>query len=569
MTSNGDRVLIVGAGPTGLVMANELLRHGVPVRIVDENAHRSDKSKALGVQSRSLEIWESVGVVQQALAAGRKLHGANLYSAGRRIVHVGFDDIDAPYPFTLSLPQSETERILEEHLESRGVSVERNTRLVAVGDDGHAAIAELVRGDGTNERVHTRWILACDGCRSTVRTLCDVPFEGLRYSEAFVLGDVAIDWALPDDEVHAFFSPDGPIGALPLPGASRWRIVAAVGQSAASAEHGLDASSPPPSVESLEIMLRSRSGLPLSVHDAVWTSGFRIHRRIIPSYRKERVFFAGDAAHIHSPVGGQGMNTGMQDAFNLAWKIAWVHHGLAKDELLDSYSIERRPIAEATLQGTDMATRVVSLRNSVAREVRDHVAGFLASLEPVQKRLTYAAAELSLHYRKSPIVAEHRVPMAKSSIIADRRTEAPSMSDWLDFGGGPSPGDRAPDVDLRGENGPKRFFELFRSTKHALLLFDGAAATDEGYKNLSAIARVVAERHGRAVETHVVVPSESRPDALDAGLSVVFDPHRAAHRRYGAGSECLYLVRPDGYVAYRSQPAVLDALMQYLARILV
>jgi len=299
-----------------------------------------------------------------------------------------------------------------------------------------------------------------------------------------------------------------------------------------------------------------------------WSSRFRIHRRIVPSYRKGRAFFAGDAAHIHSPVGGQGMNTGMQDAFNLAWKIALVHHGLAREELLESYSVERRPIAQTTLQGTDMATRVVTLRNAVAREVRNHLAHFLASLEPVQKRLTYAAAELSLHYRKSPIVGEHRVPLVKSNVIADRRTESPSMSDWLDFGAAPSPGDRAPDVELRAESGPKRLFDLLRGTKHTLLLFDGAAATEEGYKNLATIARVVGERHPRTVATHVLVPHAERPASL-GDASIVLDPHGAAHRRYGAGSECLFLVRPDGYIAFRSQPATLVPLMRHLSGIFV
>ena len=159
--------------------------------------------------------------------------------------------------------------------------------------------------------------------------------------------------------------------------------------------------------------------------------------------------------------------------------------------------------------------------------------------------------------------------LVKSNVIADRRTESPSMSDWLDFGAAPSAGDRAPDVDLRAEHGPKRLFELLRGTKHALLLFDGAAATEEGYKNLATIARVVAERHGRTLATHVLVPRADRPSALGDAVSVIADPHGAAHRRYGAGSECLFLVRPDGYVGYRSQPALLDPLMEHLGRILL
>ena len=596
--ASDDRVVIVGAGPTGLAMACELSRHGVPVRVIDQGEARSDRSKAVAVHARTLEMWEALGVTDAALAAGRRLHGANVYSGGRRVVHVGFDDIDTPHPYVLSLPQSATERILEEQALRLGATIERRVRLIGFEEEPGQVVVEVARGEGERETLRAPWVIGCDGGRSTVRERVGIPFDGARYAETFVLGDVTLDWALPDDEVHVFFAPEGLIGAIPLPGDGCWRVVADLGAQHARegdvGEHGLDASAPPPRREELEALLRARSGMPLSMRTSSWTSRFRIHRRIVPTYRHGRVFLAGDAAHVHSPVGGQGMNTGQQDAFNLGWKLALVHRGLARPELLDSYSSERQPIAAMTLQGTDAATRVITLRNPIARELRDRIGAFLIGLEPVQKRMTYAAAELSLHYRKSPIVGEHRLPLTRSHVIADRRTESPSMSDWLDFGAGPAPGDRAPDVELsreptegrftgsakvpqasfaktpvRGAQGPARLFELLRGTAHVLLLFDGAAATAEGYRNLHTIARAMAERYAPHVQSHVIVPHDARPDALGADVSVVLDAQRAVHRRYGAGSECAYLIRPDGYVAFRAQPAELEPLLGYLATIFV
>ena len=563
MMTSDDRTLVVGAGPTGLTMACVLTMHGVPCRIIDQAEARTTTSKAIAVQPRSLEVWESLGVLDDALAAGRRLHGANVYSGNKRLVHVGFDGADSPYAFILSLPQAESERILEKRLEALGVRVERRTRLASISDVDDGVIATMQSPQGET-RALSPWMIGCDGAHSTVRKLLGVPFEGSKLDEAFVLGDLSIDWALPDDEVHTFFSPEGLLAAIPLPGERRWRVVADVSQSSTTP--------PAPDLAALEALITARTGVPLHASDVGWTSGFCIHRRIVPSYRHGRVFLAGDAAHVHSPAGGQGMNTGMQDAWNLGWKLGLVHHGAGRPSLLDSYSVERHPIAAATLQGTDLATRVVTMRSAVTRELRDRIGGFLVNLEPVQQRMIAAATELSLDYRKSPIVSEHRLPLARHAVIADRRTEAPSMSDWFDFGAAPAAGDRAPDVEFTDGDSPgampRRLFDVIRGKQHVALLFDGAAATAEGYQNLETIARRIRARYGKHVVVHVVVPHATAPRALEWDGSLLLDGHRALHRRYGAGSECLYVIRPDGYIGYRSQPAQVEPVMGYLSTIL-
>jgi hypothetical protein len=259
------------------------------------------------------------------------------------------------------------------------------------------------------------------------------------------------------------------------------------------------------------------------------------------------------------------MNTGMQDAFNLAWKLALVASGAGRPSLLDSYDAERRPVAASTLTGTDLATKVVTLRNPVAREVRDRLAAFLSTLEVVQRRVMAQASEVAVEYRASPIVDEYRAPVARAT-VGKRVGEAPTLGDWMDFGGAPRPGDRAPDVSIDDKT---TLHSLLRHTKSTLLLFDGTAPTPEGYANLADIAQRARQRWEAHVEPIVVVPRADRPSELPGTERVVLDARKALHKHYGAGGECLYLLRPDGYVGFRSQPAVWKHLEEHLASVLV
>jgi 2-polyprenyl-6-methoxyphenol hydroxylase-like FAD-dependent oxidoreductase len=546
-----EPILVVGAGPVGLMAACELRRRGADVRIVDCAEAPTDKSKALGVHARTLELLDSMGLVDRFLAAGRQIHGTNAFADGKRIVHVEFHDIDSPFPIVLAVAQADTERLLRERLAELGGAVERCLKLVALVQDDAGVTATLERPDGERETARVPWLIGCDGAHSAVRHALGLSFDGVPYEERFVLADVRMDCALPDDEVSAYLAPDGLAALFPLPG-GRWRIIA-------------DSPLEQPTADDVMRLVSARGVPPLAIRETNWIASFRIHRRIVPHYRVGRCFVAGDAAHIHSPVGGQGMNTGMQDAFNLAWKLALVVQGTARPSLLDSYETERRPVAAATLAGTDLATKVVTLRNPVAREVRNRLAGLLSSLEIVQRRMLAQASEVAVDYRASPLVDEHRAPVARAT-LGKRVGEGPTLSDWMDFGGAPHPGDRAPDVRV---DDTTSMHALLRHTKSTLLLFDGSAPTPQGYANLADIARRVRERWGAHVEPVVVVPLGERPKELPAQERVVLDAGKAMHRRYGAGSECLYLVRPDGYVGFRSQPAAWKPLEEHLASILV
>lgn len=324
------------------------------------------------------------------------------------------------------------------------------------------------------------------------------------------------------------------------------------------------------SFEEITALLAARGLSNVRLVEPFWVTKFRIHRRIVPSFRVGRTFLCGDAAHIHSPVGGQGMNLGIQDAFNLAWKLALVLRGTGRPILLDSYHLERHPIAEATLSATDLATKTITLRNPVAQALRNQIAVFLSSLDVVQHRLSESVAGIVWNYRRSPIVAEHRTDLVGVLLRDNARSENPGLGGWRDFGAAPSAGDRAPDgaVSRPGAETGARLYEALRTPRHTLLLFDGRAATAAGYRTLAEIGRVVQSRYGDLMAVHIVVPASVPPTALQWNGSVLLDADGELHHRYGAGSECLYLIRPDGYVGYRSQPADKDRLLGYLERIL-
>jgi 2-polyprenyl-6-methoxyphenol hydroxylase-like FAD-dependent oxidoreductase len=552
-------ICIVGAGPTGLTLAGELLRRGVACRVVDKASAPGKESRAIGVHSRTLEVLDAVGLADELIERGVKVHGGSIYTAGKRIANLTFDELDAPFPFMLAVPQTDTEELLRKNVELHGGKIEWSTTLSKLEENDGGVTLELVRPDGSTERGRAPWVVGCDGAHSAVRHALDLSFDGAPYPENIVLADVKLESTYSTDEAHTFLTDDGVVVIAPLPH-GRARVIATL---PAEAEPPKDA--PPPQLSELQAILDRHVTRTPKMSDCVWISRFRVHHRLVSDYRKGRVFLAGDAAHIHSPAGGQGMNTGIQDAFNLGWKLALVAQGRGRPSLLDSYGPERRAIAEAVVAGTDATMKVMTLRHPIARGLRDRAMSYLTSLEVVQERISKTASGIGLGYRKSPIVGEYRSSVLDATISSSGTSERPSVVDWRDFGAAPAPGSRALDEMVFPEGKPpERLLRWIRGTGHALLLFDGRAATSEGYKNLDKIAATVTQRFPELVTVHVVVPLEERPKELHWRGSVLLDATCQLHHRYGAGSESLYLIRPDGYVGYRSQPARLEDLLAYL-----
>jgi 2-polyprenyl-6-methoxyphenol hydroxylase-like FAD-dependent oxidoreductase len=553
-------VLVVGAGPTGLTLAGELLHRGLSVRILDAAEAPLPWSRAVGVHARTLEILQKMGLADELIGRGQKLHGATLWSGGETIARVDFAELDTAFPFLLCVAQPETEAVLQSRLDRLGATVERGVSLRSFRQDGTGVTAALSKGDAT-ETVRAAWLVGCDGAHSTVRKGLDLAFEGDTYEDRFFLADVKIAWDTRDDRVTTYFAEDGLVACFPLP-AGRWRLIL-------SSPAG-DEGTAPPTLAEMQALFAKRTGSGGALSDLTWSTRFRIHCRQVTQYRDDRVFLAGDAAHIHSPVGGQGMNTGIQDAHNLAWKLAQVHRGLARSRLLESYHDERHAVGQSVLRGTDAATRVGTVRQPAARAVRDQVARMLTSFEVIQQRVAREVAELTIGYERSAIVAEHSQGILQGRLGLASGAETPTVSSIRSFDGAVHAGQRAPDgrVTRSGESGTRALLDTLDDRRWNLLLFDGRSDSPDGYARFASIASAVSSRYGEAIDVTVVTPRSARPAELPESMAVLLDPDAELERAFGAETECLYLLRPDLYVGFRSQPADEARLLAYLRPLL-
>jgi 2-polyprenyl-6-methoxyphenol hydroxylase-like FAD-dependent oxidoreductase len=390
------QVLIVGAGPVGLTMAAELARYGVSVRIVDKAAQRTDKSKAVVLWSRTLELFDRAKCADAFVTAGNKVDAANIIANKTVIGHVNFSEVDSPYPFALMLPQSDTERLLEEHLGRLGINTQRQTELSSFEQKENGITAVLRNAEGQEEIVQADWLIGCDGAHSAVRHGLGLSFLGNTLQSDWILADLNLSgYPLPTTEMVTYWHEDGVLLVIPM-SATRFRIIA---------DLGLSAGGPPvnPTLDQVQAVIDRRGPGGMITSNPIWLSAFRINERKVSDYRAGRVFVVGDAAHVHSPAGGQGMNTGMQDAFNLAWKLALVCRGEAAEALLDSFSVERSAVGAEVLKAAGRLTMVATMRNHTAQAVRNLFGRLLLGLAPVRKAMVDTMSEVSVGYDDSPL----------------------------------------------------------------------------------------------------------------------------------------------------------------------
>src|SRR5919112_5132761 len=446
-------------------MAAELATRGVGCRIIDKAPARSQHTRALVVQAKTLELMQKMGIADELVARGRRTLKVTPFVGGRRAVDVEFGDIgvdDTPYPFLLFVSQAETERMLEEHLEGLGVKVERPVELLTFAEDTEGVNARLRHEDGREENVRARYVVGADGAHSVVRHTTGLSFEGDAYPQDFVLADLEIDWEGDKDRLYFFLSRKGLLAVFPLAGPSSYRLITTCVEDA-----------PPdtgdPTLEEFQELTAELSALPMKLHDPGWLARFHLHHRGVSSYRAGRAFVAGDAAHIHSPAGGQGMNTGIQDAYNLAWKLALVLRERAPDYFLDSYHEERYPVGRRLLRTTDRLFNVAATHNTVLIRLRNFLLPWilprLMGKRSLRARAFRFISQLGIKYPGSPIVGEKLDG-------ADRA-----------FRSGPAAGNRAPDAPLRliGESRPTSLFSRLRETPHHLLLFSGRGPGGGGW----------------------------------------------------------------------------------------
>ena len=475
---------------------------------------------------RTLEIFDQIGIADDARQRGFPLEAGRVHVEGEAAGRFDLTGIDSRFG-PLILAQSETERLLAEALEALGGEVERGVEWSGLHEEAGSVVSTLRDPDG-GETVRSRWLAGCDGAHSDVRHAVDMPFEGAEYPESFVLADVRIGEPLDPGMAHLFFRGPDFLVAFPMAGERRFRLIATRPPGTEAAED--------PDLAEFERLFDAVAGVEATVSDPEWLSRFRLHRRMVPSFRRRRVFLAGDAAHVHSPIGGQGMNTGVQDAWNLGWKLALVADGTAGGGLLDSYDAERRPIAEAILRWTDVAFRVALGQSVPARWARRLAPSVALDIEALQNRLARTVSQIELNYRDGPIVEE---------------------GDGGDFRDGPRPGDRAPDASLlvAGSGERRRIHDLLREPRHVLLWFLGGDRpapedADAALASLAALAR--SGPTGRSKVLGVVGAEEHAAAVAAWGTAApLVDVDGEAFTAWGVEGSAAYLVRPDGHVAYR------------------
>jgi 2-polyprenyl-6-methoxyphenol hydroxylase-like FAD-dependent oxidoreductase len=491
------QVLIAGAGPTGLTLAAQLLARGIHVRVIDKGEGPAAQSRALGIHARTLELLDTMGLADAFVDHGHRVRRLRWYADQRILYDLDMARNGSRYGYVLHLPQSQTETLLRARVRELGGTIEQRMELVRLAEPGDAVIATLRDAAGREVEVSAGYVVGCDGAHSRVRCEIGLPFEGQPYPQDWLLADVALDGAGSDDAVHAFFRPNGlPLVCIPM-GGHRWRLVMA---------NAGDRGGQPPTFAEIQELVAERAPRPIKVSDPEWLASFRCHLRSATSYRRGRVLLAGDAAHIHSPAGGQGMNTGMMDAHNLAWKLALVADGRAPDALLDTYGQERVPVASGVLQVTDKIVGLLTMRNRARRAVRDTVLPVASRIPVVQRRTARKMSQLSVAYPSSLLVQPDG------------------------HGRGPKPGHRFPDLEVRGEHGPARLHHLLGSGRHVLIV-SGAGVR-------SALETAGVRRHADLV------------DLVDGDLRSGFA-----------------LVRPDGILAARGSATDTHHVVGYLRRL--
>ena len=381
-------VLICGAGPTGMTLALELARFGVPFRIIDKAPHGAEHSQALGVQARTLELLEPAHITDRLLGFAQRVTHVEVATGTRTLVEADFTDLPTSYPFLAMIPQSDTERVMREALAAVGVTIERGVTLVGLAQNADGIDVELA-GPARTERVRARFLAGCDGAHSAVRHHLDLPFTGHALPERFALADVHLDTAMSPTTLRVRLADDGGAVAL-FPMRDAWRILV-------EAAHELP---DPPQAATFQSALDAQ-GLTGRIRDVLWLANYHIHQRRVGQLSAGNAFVLGDAAHIHSPIGGQGMNSGIGDAVNLAWKLALVVLDDVPAALLDTYGEERGAVGKALLAATDYGNRLAFNANTMVRALRNAVLPVASHVPLVRDRLRENVAQLRIAYPHS------------------------------------------------------------------------------------------------------------------------------------------------------------------------
>ena len=510
-TINTD-VIIIGAGPTGLSLACQCIRYGIDFVVVEKNNAVTPFSKAIGVQARTLEVYDQIGLAQPAIAKGTIASRVRLIEGGeiRGEMNLGnFGKDLSQYPYMLMLEQSKTEELLYDFVRGHGRDVCWKTELENFSQDATGVTAQVKTPSGESETIRGKFLVGCDGPSSPVRHGLGLTFGGSTFERLFYVADARVDWDLPHDALHVCLAKDVFVAFFPMPGENRYRVVGTFPE-------GKNEEQGEVVYEEIEREIKEQAKLNLELSDVRWFSLYKVHSRRVNKFSEGRCFLAGDAAHIHSPAGAQGMNTGIQDAYNLAWKLALVVKGIAREELLDTYNEERLANAQRLLESTDRMFELAAGSNWLMSFIRTTifppVAGFVASLESVSKRIFPLISQIGINYRKA----------ALSQHTDDEPDDVKA-------------GDRLPYFLIDGQS----IFDKLKEPKFHLLLFskgDRSEACEE-----------FTQQFGQLADCHVI-PITDR-------VKEIFERE----------DEFSVFLRPDNYIAFISSafsPRIVEEYLQ-------
>ncbi|HEY8560966.1 MAG TPA: FAD-dependent monooxygenase [Pyrinomonadaceae bacterium] len=510
-------VLIVGAGPTGLSLACQFIRYGVSFVIIDKKEGITPYSKALGVHARTLEIYEQLDLAERAVAEGVVAGKARILEGGEIRGEVDLSSVGrglSAYPYMLVLEQSKNERLLYDYIAAHGADVRWQTELTELAQHDSRVIATIKTAAGAAETVEAEYLVGADGAKSPVRKMLGLKFEGSTFARMFYVADARVDWKFDHDALHVFLARHSVVAFFPMAGDDRYRIVGAFPDEFAKQEGEV-------LYEEIEARIKEEAEIELDLHDVSWFSTYKVHTRHVENFRRGRCFLAGDSAHVHTPAGGQGMNTGIQDAYNLAWKLAFVLKGRAAARILESYNSERLENAENLLKTTDRMFNFLAGEDWLVNLVRLHLfprlAGRALSIEAVRVEFFKRLSQIGINYR--------RHALSRHTGDADFAVQA---------------GDRLPYFSVDGAS----VFDRLRAPKfHLLVLTDGA----RDYRPLK-----------NDLETSFAEVVDFHDIPLYPPVAEIF----------GAEKSLMILLRPDNYVALIASEITLQNVQSYFREVL-
>lgn len=504
-------VLIVGAGPTGLMMACQLLRYGVKFRIIDKQIQRTHESRAFGIQAKSMEIFQNLGLANEFLKLARSKVDMDFFINGKKQIEINFQRFqhqDSPFPSIYFLPQSETERIFIKFLEKKDIYIERQKELITFTQNNQnveTVIKDL--STGVTERIICAYIIGCDGAHSRIRHILNFLFEGNAYPQIFNLIDAHIKWPYSRKKIYFFLEKEGIFVHIPL--TEKISRIMLAERSISNEKLSM------PKLVELEETASMLTKVAIKFNNPIWMSRFRLHHRGVTKYCKMRTFLAGDAAHIHSPVGGQGMNTGIQDVTNLAWKLALVIKKDTSVKLLDTYEAERHPVGKTLLKTTDQFFSFLTAKGFFISKLRNWLLPLFISIffskKNVEKRFFWFISQLNIHYAQN---------LFNYEVIEKSHSK---------FKKGPSPGYRAPDAPVNGLS----LFELLSNKPFNLLFF-------QDKKNIT-----------KKYEENITIFLKKYQDWIQAHFFILSSANELLFERYDVISSAIYVIRPDGYIGFR------------------